>query len=155
MNSPTPEPQEIILNPNAEIPGLLPADVTINLEDRGLTCSKAEQGQSYFIRECKGDESGALSIYVLIYGTNLLSVDFIETTVFQFIDPIYELASPILGFMATMPYTDSQPAAARLWVETELLKFQESSEVSTTIAGVKYRLSGISTAITLEMGELK
>ena len=94
-------------------------------------------------------------MFVQVYGSEPFSVDFIETTVLQFVDPKTELASPLLGFMATMPYTGSQPEEARAWVENGLQNYQEGSEVSTTIAGVHYLLYGAPSAMILEMGELK
>ena len=57
--------------------------------------------------------------------------------------------------MATMPYDGAVQEEARNWVETTLPSLTGQGDVRENVfAGVKYSLSGIPTAFTLEMGDL-
>jgi len=148
--TPAPTPTE---KAKALLPGLMPADVTVNLEKRGFTCGKVEQGQLYYVRTCNKNTS-AYSLHVEIYGRELFSVDFIEATILQD-TPDYDLAASFLGFMATMPYDGAVQKEARSWVESTVPTIQKQGDIAEKVfAGVTYRLKGISTAITLEMGDL-
>lgn len=138
----------------ALLPGLMPADVTVNLEQRGFTCGTPEQGQLYYTRTCTNNTADYL-IRVDIYGREAFSVDFLESSVLQFANPDNEFAASFLGFLATMPYDGAVQEEARNWVETTLPTLQGVGDVREEIfAGVKYRLYGIPTAFTLEMGDL-
>lgn len=138
----------------ALLPGLLPADVTVNLEQEGFSCGTVEQGQLYYTRTCTRDGVDS-ALRVDIYGREAFAVDFIESTVFQFADPDSDFAASFLGFMATMPYDGAVQEEAQDWVETTLPTLQGQGDVREEVfAGVKYRLFGIPTAITLEMGDL-
>ena len=150
-NTPRPTATE---EATALLPGLMPADVTVNLEQRGFTCGTVDQGQLYYIRSCDLDTAD-YSLHVEIYGRELLSVDFIDSTVLQYTSPDYEFAASFLGFMATMPYDGAVQQEARNWVETTVLTIKGQGDMAErAFAGVTYRLKGISTAITLEMGDL-
>jgi hypothetical protein len=150
-NTPAPTPTEKI---SAFLPGLKPADVTVNLEQRGFTCSSVEQGQLYYVRTCNKDTVG-YSLHVEIYGRELFSVDFIDSTVLQYATPDIDFAASFLGFMATMPYDGAVQDESRSWVETTLPTLKGQGDVREKVfAGVTYRLFGIPTAITLEMGNL-
>ena len=136
------------------LPGLMPADVTVNLEQRGFTCGNPEQGQLYYTRTCTNDTADYL-IRVDIYGREAFLVDFLESSVLQFATPDNEFAASFLGFLATMPYDGAVQEEARNWVETTLPTLQGQGDVRAQVfAGVKYRLYGIPTAFTLEMGDL-
>jgi len=144
----TPEPTATPKEP-ALLPGLSPVDVTVSLEQRRLACN-TDQGELYYTRTCKKEEAGA-SVIVVVYGRELFTVDLIETTVFQPIDPGTDLAASFLGFIATMPYDGATPEEARAWVESNV---SAGIEAETTFAGARYRLSGPPSAITLEIGNL-
>jgi hypothetical protein len=151
MNTPSPIPTE---KDSALLPGLKPADVTVNLEQRGFICNSAEEGQLYYLRTCNKDTSD-YSLHVEIYGRELFSVDLIDSTVLQFGTPDNEFTASFLGFMATMPYDGATQEEARDWVETTLPTLQGEGDVREKVfAGVNYRLFGLPTAITLEMGDL-
>ena len=138
----------------ALLPGLMPADVTVNLEQRGFTCGSVEQGQLYYVRTCKEDTVD-YSLRVDIYGREAFSIDLIESAVLQFVNPDNEFAASFLGFMATMPYDGAIQQEARDWVETTLPTLKGQGDVREIVfAGVNFRLYGIPTAITLEMGDL-
>jgi hypothetical protein len=150
-NTPRPTATEEII---ALLPGLMPADVTVNLEQRGFTCGTPEQGQLYYVRTCTNDTADYL-LRVDIYGRESFSVDFIESSVVQFANPDNEFAASFLGFMATMPYDGAVQEEARLWVESTLPTLQGQGDIREEIfAAVKYSLFGIPTFFTLEMGDL-
>ena len=151
--SSTPKPTAT-QEPVALLPGLMPADVTVNLEQRGFACSTVEQEQLYYVRTCDKNTAG-YSLHVEIYGREPFSVDFIESTVLQFGTPDIDFAASFLGFMATMPYDGAVQQEARDWVESTLLTLKGQGDVrEKEFAGVIYRLFGIPTAFTLEMGDL-
>lgn len=139
---------------SALLPGLKPADVTVNLEQRGLTCGAVEQGSLYYVRTCDKDTDD-YSLHVEIYGRELFSVDFIDSTVLQFRVPDDDFAASFLGFMATMPYDGAVQEEARSWVEFTLPTLKGEGDIREKLfADVEYRLFGLPTAITLEMGNL-
>ena len=138
----------------ALLPGLMPADVTVNLEQRGFTCGSPEHGELYYLRTCTQD-SIDYSLYVEIYGREPFSVDMIDSSALQFANPTTEFAAEFLGFMATMPYDGAVQQEARNWVETTVPLLKGQGDIrEKTFSGVTYRLFGIPTAYTLEMGDL-
>jgi len=138
----------------ALLPGLMPADVTVNLEQRGFSCGTVEQGQLYYTRTCTKD-SVDYSLRVDIYGREAFSIDLIESSALQFTNPDKDFAASFLGFMATMPYDGAVQEEARNWVEATLPALGGQGDVREKVfAGVNYRLYGIPTAFTLEMGDL-
>lgn len=151
--SPTiaPSPTEKV---KALLPGLMPADVTVNLKQRGFTCGSVEQGQLYYVRTCEKDTAD-YSLRVDTYGREAFTIDLIESSVLQFTNPDKEFAASFLGFMATMPYDGAVQQEARDWVESTLPTLTGQGDVREKVfAGVHYRLYGIPTAYTLEMGDL-
>lgn len=138
----------------ALIPGLHPHDVTVNLEQRGFTCSSADQGALYFTWTCNWQE-GQADATVLIYGRTLQTVDLVDSTVMQSGSPTEDIPLQILGFIATLPFDNADPANARAWVENEFPKLRGIGDAhETQFGGVKFRLYGIPTARTLELGDL-
>lgn len=135
----------------ALVPGLMPSDVTVNLEQRRLTCGEIEQGEMYFTHTCKKDDP-AYSLMVVVYGRGITSVDFITATILQYTSPPDPaLSASFLGFVATMPYTGSAPQEARTWVESNV---QNGSFTETDFSGVHYALRGTPSTATLEIGYL-
>lgn len=150
-NTPQPTATEEV---KALLPGLMPADVTVNLEQRGFTCGNVEQGHLYYTRTCTKDTVD-YSLRVDIYGREAFSIDLIESSALQFTNPDKAFAASFLGFIATMPYDGAVQEEARNWVETTLPALGGQGDVREKVfAGVNYRLYGISTAFTLEMGDL-
>ena len=149
----TPEPTATEES-TALLPGLKPANVAVNLQQRGFTCDPLEQVQIYYDTTCRKDSVDS-SLRVDIYGREAFTVDLIESSVLQFANPDKEFATSFLGFMATMPYDGAVQEEARNWVETTLPSLTGQGDVREKIfAGVKYRLSGIPNTFTLEMGDL-
>jgi flagellar basal body-associated protein FliL len=140
------------------IPGLQPADITVNLEQRDFTCEAAEPTPSgnYYVWRCKSEKPALqYESSVEVWGRSLQSVDYIDATVIQYSDE--DLAAMgILGFIATMPYDNAQPRDAREWVATTMGTITEPGVVKETeFAGVPYRLYGLQTVRTLEMGSIE
>lgn len=150
--TPTTEPKKVGL-----LPGLQPADVKVNLENRQFKCSSAEMSadKTYYVWTCKRDSS-AYQMTAIFYGRTLLTVDYINCAVVQFGQADDGIASPFLGFMATMPYDGAEPQRARTWVEQTLPTIKQSGDVrEATFGGVKHRLFGIPTARNLQIGDLR
>lgn len=138
--------------PKGLLPGLLPADVTANLESRGMECGQVEKLQMYYVRSCTRSESSVL-LRVDVYGRQAFFVDLIEASVIQFDSASNGLAKDFLGFVSTMPYDGATPAEARVWIETSL-PLSSVDGVEATFAGVKFALYGNSEALTLEIGDM-
>ena len=150
-DTPAPTPTEKV---SALLPGLTPADVTENLKQGGFTCSSVEQGELYYIRTCTIETVSNL-VRVDIFGRELFSVDFIDSSVIQYSNVDNRLPPLFLGFIATMPYDGAVQQEARKWVETTLPTIKKQGDIAEKVfAGVTYRLKGIPTFITLEMGDL-
>ena len=140
----------------ANIPGLKPADIKVNLEDRKFECLPVEQGTSMFIWRCERYDV-YYQAYVTFYARTLLTVDFINVSVLQPADTATDdISTPILGFMATMPYDDATPSLARAWVNTHLPSIKSNGDVHEEyFSGVKYQLFGAPSARNLQMGSME
>src|SRR5262245_45341029 len=149
----TPEPTATE-EPTALLSRLKPDNVTLNLKQRGFTCDAMEEMLPYYLTTCR---KGTVdySLKVDIWGREVLAVDVIQSTVLQFANQDNEFAASFLGDMATMPHDGAVQEEARNWVETTLPSLTGQSDVREKVcAGVKYRLSGIPTAFSLEIGDL-
>jgi len=139
------------------LPGLQPADVKINLEDRQFTCDLIfgpTDSDPYYKWECRS-ESANYVMLVEIWSKSLFTVDLIQSSIVQFGTPDDELAANFLGFMATMPFDGADPQSARNWVEVTLPTITTSGDVrNATFGGVNFRLYGIPSARFLEFGKV-
>lgn len=138
----------------AALPELGPPDLTINLENRGFTCTQAEEREAfalaYFVWSCKADEAG-IHMTASAYARRLATVDYVSAKVYF---PDAQIAAPFLGFVATLPYAGAQPVEARAWVEATLPEIQDEIAFrEANFGGVPYRLSG-SVVRHLEMGDM-
>jgi hypothetical protein len=89
-----------------------------------------------------------------IWGRTLQSVDSIDVTI---INPTRndDAAKLVLGYIATLPYKNAEPAKARAWVENTLSTITGDGDVKeTTIGGVKFQLFGPPAARNLEIGSV-
>lgn len=138
--------------PSALLPNIQPADVTINLENKGLVCAEVKQSQNYYVRTCE-KTAGDNSIFVEIYGRQLLSVDFISATVIQAGAVNNELSMEFLGFVATIPFVDDDNSQekAKAWV----IENVQNPASNTTINGILFEIEGLENAVTLNIGEIK
>lgn len=154
---PTPVPTARNTEPPATglIPGLTPADVTLNMEERNFDCTNAERGQLYYTWVCTR-ENTAYTLRVDVYARVLATVDYVSATAIQYGTPDDDFAASFLGFVATLPYDGAEPENARAWVESTLPTLTGEGDVRTrTFGDVLYQLYGIPTARFLEMGDLK
>lgn len=137
------------------IPGLLAADVTVNLKNRGFTCTDATKLKSFWTWTCK-HETSAAAYDVVMYARDVNSIDYVDANALQFTSPDDQFAIDFLGYIASIPYDNANPAKAQEWVKTTIPTLKGVGDVhETTISGVRFRLFGIPTARTLEIGELK
>lgn len=140
--------------PAAALPELGPPDLTLNLKEKGFTCTQAQERKlfdlTYFVWCCPGSTAG-VRMTASAYARRLATVDYVSAKVY-FSDAA--IAAPFLGFVATLPYAGSQPVAARQWVEATLPEIQdEIAFKEATFGGVTYRLSG-RVVRHLEMGDM-
>jgi hypothetical protein len=136
----------------AGLPGLMPADITVNLQQKGFECTNADSIDNSFVWACSRQAADVL-LRVEIYSNSLLAVDTLDASAIFFGNPDDDLASEFLGFLATLPYDGAQPDAARQWVESNLPTIREEGDVrDTSFGGVNFRLFGIPTARSLLMG---
>lgn len=149
-DAPTPIPAQ------AGIPGLIPEDVTVNLEKIEFKCDAPDRMPSgLYLRTCLREDSGIVSYMVEVWGSDRRTVDTIVATVVQFVSPTDDIPVLMLGFIATMPYDSADPDQARAWVEATLPTLPDdfsTAHASIAIAGVEFRLSGDKAHRTLEMG---
>lgn len=153
-----PEPANTVPPKPSGLPGLTQADVKLNLEDRGFTCSELDSdeqgGVTYYFRDCiKESETVRLAISTL--SRSIVVVDTIEASA-TFFDGQGDdqLAADFLGFMATMPYEGSEPEQARTWVGETISKVDTGREEIAEFGGVKMRLVGPVTSRILSMGDI-
>ena len=159
VSTDTPEPTDTTSPTKpAGLPGLAQADVKLNMEDRGFTCSDLDSdeqdGVTYYFRDCT-NEIGEVDLYVGTISRTITGVDAIEASI-AFLDGQGDdqLAASFLGFVATMPYDGSQPTQARAWVESNITEVDTGKPEETEISGVKMMLVGPPTARILQMGEV-
>lgn len=139
----------------AGIPGLHPADIKVNLEDREFECGDVEEGVTHYLWTCRREVS-TIEFVVTFYARSLDTVDFLNAVVLQPASPAVEIASPVLGFMATMPYDNADPDAARAWVEETLPTLKGQGDIRTAeFGGVPFELFGSPEALSLQYGILE
>lgn len=116
--SSTPPASGGIASLGEQIPGLTAADVKLNLEGRGLTCTgpaTLTDGISYTCAGTSGD--GSTQWQVEMYGSGPTAIRSVVATVLWFGAGSAETATDeFLGYVATLPYEGSTPQDARAWV---------------------------------------
>ncbi len=119
------------------------SDVTRQLKDLGYEC-RSDQGATYKRWTCE------LDIFTVteMYGNGDASIVFINSTA-----PRASAAS-ILGYLATVKYTNNDPQAARAWVQGTIQSVSEGNPKETTFGGVKYELLGNANLVWLQIGQL-
>jgi len=152
----TPLPTKVIPTPTEGRPGLIPGlaalDIVQSLQERDFACSPVNEGVGYVFRTCDKID-GNLSIHVEILGRNSTSVDYIESTVKQYANPQQGIVLEFLGFMASLLDDETASDEAKAWVEGSIPVLKGAGDIhEDEFGGVAYRLFGIPTAITLEMG---
>jgi hypothetical protein len=119
------------------MPGLYASDVYLNLEHRGFSChgpTVTKGGVDWLCTE----SVGVADYQVEIFGATPGELEFVDATAVVYNGPVNGLSKSVLGFVATLPYTGSQPQAARAWVEAHL----GTSRLNRVIAGVAFTVYG-------------
>lgn len=165
-NKPRPalQPTEIPTVLPSYIPGITPADIKINLEKAEVSCGavrkiETEGMEDWYLWYCNKDFEGLMELQIEIFSRTTDTVDIVEATLMQFTDkPSVEAAQLTLGYIATLPFIDSEQdqQTARKWVEDNVATiFLNSSQTSkeTTIDGIYFNVYGVSTAAELTIGK--
>ena len=122
------------------------------MEQKGFTCSALKKPAEVYIRDCTLDKT-VIVYTVSVYGRTASTVDSVEVMANQLASPTDDLVAPIFGFMATLPYQNAEPEAARAWVETNLFKLGAGKKhLSAEFGGVKFDLYGEPSARALDIG---
>jgi hypothetical protein len=139
---------------SAGIPNLAPADIRLNLEQRGFTCSNAQEVDKVIIWECEKRINDTI-MTVSYFSDRIITVNGIEAVILQMGSPSQEIAQEFLGFIATLPFIEAEEKQedARNWVETTIPTLS-SAEQSATWSGVDFLLTGNNSAIILRIGEM-
>ena len=107
---------------------------------------------SLYVWRCQSATDWA-AVEVIFYARTLTTVDFIDASAMQFDEPNDGLAAEFLGYVATMPFDNAEPEAARAWVVETLPTLQGTGDVrEATFGGVPFTLFGIPTARVIEFG---
>ena len=116
------------------IPGLAPVDIHLNLENMGFTIDKniGVDGCFYNCTKTKLE----CDFHCRVYGENPSSVEEIKASYMSYTgESVGESAKTFLGYIATMPYDNSNPQQAKKWVLDHINK-----DATTNIGGVNYEM---------------
>jgi len=146
------------------IPGLLPEDININLENAFGLKINLIQGKTgnYFYYGKKSTEYG-ISLICQIYPTdNSLLIDFADFIVdasggigIISKSTINEICKEYLGYCATVPYDGSKPLAAKNWVIQNIKNIKSGKTLTKVIGKVKFELFGTDYIKTLRIKALE
>jgi len=124
------------------IPGLMPVDVYLNLEAKGFTTEKklaggtSQQFSEFICRKEEGLGSFTATAYSPKESVSKVAVvSAVVQTAGVSEGEMNALASSFLGFIASLPYQGSEPAAARAWVAATVGQKKEK-----VFGGVKFQL---------------
>jgi hypothetical protein len=116
------------------IPGLVPVDIHLNLENMGFTIDK-EIGVNGCFYNCTKTKVEC-DFHCRVYGKNPSSVEEIKASYMSYTgESVGESAKTFLGYIATMPYDNSNPLKAKKWVLDHINK-----DATTNIGGVNYEM---------------
>ena len=124
------------------ISGIAPADVTVNLENRGFSCTSVEEGAAGgYYRSCKA-VIGNADFRVDVYGDRPLEVGMIEVNVTSADGNALSPAviSPVLEFVSTIPFIDHPDLQneAKQWVRVHLQSLNSSKQPQSGKIGQVY-----------------
>lgn len=139
-------------NQTVYIPGITTGEITENLKKKKLICNPIQAFESGDYSHYCHLDSPSLQIRVDMLGKNPIMVDSIDACIMLSSSSQRNTAIEFLGYMATLPYTDSDPEKASTWVYTTIPTLQGQGDIRELIIGkVKFTLYGVSTAYTLLM----
>lgn len=119
------------------IPGIAGVDVYGNLKDRGFSV-KRDIGKNSVFWTCESSNPMA-SYRVDVTARTPSKVMFVSGTLLYFGDKKADsFAEPFFGYLATLPYTGSNPEEARKWVEKNI----GNIGAKTSFGDVEFLISG-------------
>jgi len=116
------------------IPGLTAADVHGNLTNKGFILEKnlTAEGSSW---TCKSSDTEK-DLIVVVFGDSPTSILNVKGTVLNYsTEKTADIAKEFLGYLASLPYENSQPTIARDWVINNI-----ETGGTTTIGNVKFEI---------------
>jgi hypothetical protein len=146
------------------IPGLLPADIYINLENAFGLKVKLIQGKTgnYFYYGEKSMKNGIVLICQIYPTDNSLLIDFADFIVdasggvgLISKSTINEIVKEYLGYCATVPYDGANPLAAKNWVIQNIKNIKSGKTLTKVIGKVKFELFGNDYIKTLRIKALE
>ena len=126
----TPKPTNTVYIDPKAIPGLKPADIKVNLEERGFECTTANEielvGETSYLWECE-KKTQQYEAYVEFSSNRLNTVNDLQISVLQSINPSMDTAKPLLQFFATFAFLDNpeKQEAIKEWVSESLINTEE------------------------------
>jgi hypothetical protein len=146
------------------IPGLLPADIYINLENAFGLKVNLIQGKTgnYFYYGEKSMKNGISLICQIYLTNNSLLIDFADFIVdvsggigIISKSTINEIVKEYLGYCATVPYDGANPLAAKNWVIQNIKNIKSGKTLTKVIGKVKFELFGNDYIKTLRIKALE
>lgn len=129
-----PESAELVMR-RSVIPGLKPVDVYGNFTKKGFTLEKDFFDPQQPIWRCI-EETQRHRMMVEVFGRSGSDVTLVRGTFFNYsAQDTDESAADFLGYVASIPYEESQPANAKSWVLKSI-----GTNATATIAGVSLEL---------------
>ncbi len=87
---------------------------------------------------CRGNQGTDIEFVVEVQGTDPTRIRTVDATVLQYqAQPTDAIAAEFLGFIATLPYDNADPARARDWVRSNIAR--SGSEL--VIASARFELT--------------
>lgn len=155
-SSPAPsstEDEPISLLGDKVIPGLMAADIKLNLKKWGLKDASPKRVEGFkevtFSSSVTDPDTGAMLTYFL----STDSVMHVKAATFSVTnmavisgEDFLAVAGGYLGYCATVPYDDADPAKAKKWIEDNIEKCNEPGKIETlVIGGAEFSLYGNAT----------
>lgn len=138
------------------IPGITTGDITGNLKNMKFDCDEMQSTEPDGIFQSCHRKDSSFEIRVEILGKDVVRVDSIDAGIMIKSSSQVKTAIDFLGYMATLPYDDSDPEKARNWVTATLPTLTGQGDIRELIIGkVKYTLYGVPTFYTLLMEVIK
>ncbi len=132
----TPAKEE--LKKSAKIPGISAVDIYGNLENIGFSCSGPDVGSDRLaFWECKEETSEHLYL-VEILGESPSEILTVQATALNYsTKPIDIIAKKFFGYVASVPYDNSDQVSAKNWVMENI-----AQKTNKVINGVKFTIAG-------------
>jgi len=133
------------------IPGLLAADIKLNLKDWGLkkvdTKNSESSGDISYSSSTKDSDTGTELSYYFVTD----SVAHVKYATFSALnltgvseEKFIDVASGFLKYSATVPFDDAEPAKSKEWVAETIKKCNKEGHVeSMTVGNVEFSLYGV------------